>query len=230
MNIKNISGIFISISLLLGSVGPVWSAEYGRNWLEVRVVDKQSGRPVGDAAVCLGTRARGDQFGALRTAADGVARFAEPPASRMLLTASQGGYQSKQQSVGPLSGNRVIVLNLAPGGGGPACEATEGQDEPEVAGELEITSVRATADTASSPGDQALVSVRVSGHANQIRIAESADFAGAAWQELKPENSYTVSQGGGLKRLYVQVRRQVGAKDASIEVVSPVRVVSYRRN
>jgi hypothetical protein len=231
MNIKQISGILAGVSLLLGGATPVWSASYGGNWLEVRVVDKQSGSPVGQAAVCLGTRARSDQFGARRASADGTVRFDDLPANSMVLTASRDGYQGKQQGVEPLSGNRVIVLNLASGGGGPVCEAVEGSGEAEAeAGgdDLEIASVRVTADS-SSPDGQVLVTVRVSGDANQIRIAESANFADTAWQELQSKNRYTPGQGNGVKRLYVQVRRQVEAKGASIEVLSPVKSVSYRR-
>jgi len=88
MNIKQILGMPAGISLLLAVATPAWSAGFGNNWLEVRVVDRQSGAPVGQAAVCLGTAARPDQFGARRATADGTVRFADLPVNRMLLTAS----------------------------------------------------------------------------------------------------------------------------------------------
>jgi len=231
MNIKKIFWVSAGFAVLLVVVAPAWSEGYGSNWLEVRVVDRQSGAPVGQAAVCLGTRARSDQFGARRAAADGTVRFDDLPVNSMVLTASRRGYQGKQQGVEPLSGNRVIVLNLAPGGGGPVCEAVESSGEPEQAagGELEITSVRVNADKTASSSARVLVAASVSGKANQIRIAESADFASAVWQDLKPQNRYTLSQGKGVKRLYIQVRRQVKSRGASIEVLSPTRVVLYRR-
>jgi len=231
MNIKKISGMSAGIALLLAVAAPAWCEDFGSNWLEVRVVDGQSGSPVGQVAVCLGTAARADQFGARRAAADGTVRFSGLPVNRMVLTASRRGYQGRQQGVEPLSGNRVIVLKLVPGGGGPVCQATENSGEPEQAssGELEITGVRVGTDKTASSGAQVRVTVDVSGQANQIRIAESADFAGAAWQALKPQNPYTVSQGKGVKQLYIQVRRQVKSRGASIEVLSPTRVVRYRR-
>ncbi len=231
MNIKKISGISAGIALWLTAVAPAWCEDFASNWLEVRVVDRQSGSPVAQAAVCLGTRARADQFGARRAAANGVVRFSGLPVNRMVLMASRRGYQGRQQDVEPLSGNRVIVLKLAPGGGGPVCVATENSGEPEQAtgNELEITGVRVSADKTAPSGAQVQVMVDVSGQANQIRIAESADFAGAAWHALKPQNPYTVSQGKGVKRLYIQVRRQVKSRGASIEVLSPTRVVHYRR-
>ena len=229
MNIKKILGMLAGFSLSLGISMPAWSAGYGSNWLEVRVVDKQSGSPIAQAAVCLGTSARPDQFGARRAAVDGVVRFDDLPVNSMVLTASRQGYQGKQQGVEPLSGNRVIVLNLAPGGGGSVCEAVESVDEPETDGDLAITNVRVTADTESSSDGQVLVAVRVSGEANQIRVAESANFADAVWQDLKPQNRFALGQGKGVTRLYVQVRRQVKARGASIEVLSQVKSVPYRR-
>ena len=53
----------------------VFSVAAEPNWLEVRVFDKHSERAVSNAAVCLGTTAKPDQFGAERSNADGVVRF-----------------------------------------------------------------------------------------------------------------------------------------------------------
>ncbi|VAW74366.1 hypothetical protein MNBD_GAMMA15-1350 [hydrothermal vent metagenome] len=229
MNIKQILGVLAGMSLMLVATTPVLSAGYGSNWLEVRVVDKQSGSSIGQAAVCLGTAAQPDQFGARRAAADGIVRFNDIPANTMVLTASKLGYQGKLQSVEPLSGNRVIELNLASGGGGPACTAVTSEKEPQTTDELAITEAHVVADSASSSGNKVFVKVSVSGVANQIRVSESSSFKDAVWQELKPQNRYTVSEGKGVKRIYVQVRRQIKASGASIEVLSPARVAAYRR-
>jgi hypothetical protein len=226
MKQHNISGILAGALWLLTARG--WWTAYGSRWLEVRVVDKQSGSPIGQAAVCLGTSARPDQFGARRAAADGVVRFDDLPVNSMMLTASKRGYRGKQQRVEPLSGNRVIVLSLARGGGGPVCAAAAADEPPQVTGELEITDVRITADSASSSGNRVVVKTGVSGEADQVRIAESADFAGSEWMDLKAENYYTLSPGKGVKQLYIQVRRRVKTKGASIEALSPVKVVPYR--
>jgi len=226
MKIKKLLGMSVVVPLCLMVTLPVQAAG---NWLEVRVVDKQSGASVAQAAVCLGTSASPDQFGARRVAADGTVRFDDLPMNSMVLTASRRGYLGKRQVIEPLSGNRVIVVNLVRGGGGPVCNAEQRVETPPVTGELDITDVALSADTSSADG-QLLIAVRVSGQANQIRIAESADFAGAEWRDLKPRNRYKLSPGKGLKRLYIQVRRQVKTDGASIEVVSPVKVVSYRRN
>ena len=228
MNILKISGILAGAAGLLASFA--WSAAHASNWLEVRVVDKQTGAPVASASVCLGTSARPDQFGALRAAADGRVRFDDLPHNSMMLTASKRGYQGRQQGLEPLAGNRVVVVNLAPGGGGPVCTAAAAADiTPQAASELEITRVRVRPDTALSSGAQVVVTVTASGKADQIRISENADFAGAKWMDLEPQNRFMLSKGKGVKRLYVQVRRLVKTKGASIESLSPVEVVPYRR-
>ncbi len=228
MNILKKSGVLVCLAGML--TVPAWSVAYASNWLEVRVVDKQTGAPVAEAAVCLGTSARTDQFGAHRAAADGIVRFNDLPVNSMMLTASRRGYQGKQQGLEPLGGNRVVVLSLAPGGGGPVCEAaTAAEVQPQAAGELEITAVKVLPDTALSSGAQVIVTIDVSSKADQVRIAETADFAGAKWMDLKPRNRYMLSKGKGVKRLYVQVRRLVKAKGATIESISPVKVVAYRR-
>jgi len=219
----------ISAGILWLLTIPVWSVAYGSNWLEVRVIDKQSGSPVGQAAVCLGTSARSDQFGAHRAAADGVVRFEDLPVNSMTLTASRRGYQGKQQRVGPLLGNRVIVLSLAQGGGGPVCTAIAATEEqPPATEQVQITSVRVVADKTSSSAARVIVIIGASGEADQVRIAESADFAGVGWKDLKPKNGYTLSPGKGLKQLYIQVRHSVRTKGASIEALSPVKSVLYR--
>jgi len=226
MNIYKNPGVLAGMVWLL--TAPVWSMAYGNSWLEVRVVDKQSGLPVEQAAVCLGTNARPDQFGARRASVGGIVRFDALPLNSMMLAVSQRGYQGKQQRVEPLSGNRVIVLSLVPGGGGPVCAAEVANERPPVAAGLEITRVSVVADTASSSADRVMVTVGVSDDADQVRIAESADFAGSAWVDLKLQNPYTLSSGKGAKQLYLQVRRRVKTKGATIEKLSPVKVVLYR--
>ncbi len=228
MNTFKKTGILASVAWLLASF--TWSVAHASNWLEVRVVDRQTGTPVARASVCLGTTARPDQFGALRAAADGRVRFDDLPVNSMVLTASRRGYQGKQQGLEPLAGNRVVVVSLAPGGGGPVCAAATSADvPPQAATELEITAVRVSPDAALSSGAQVVVTVSTSGKADQVRIAESADFSGAKWMDLEPQNRFMLSKGKGVKRLYVQVRRLVKAKGATIESLSPVKVVPYRR-
>ena len=216
----------IVLGLLLGGFsGPASSIGDELNWLEVQVLNKQTGAVVSDAAVCLGTSARPDQFGAVRTDNRGIVRFNELLPNPLLLTVSKQGYQGKQQLLEPLYQNRVLVMKLVSGGGGPHCDAPAAAVDREVSTGLAIERVRVKADGGSG---NVLVSVSVSGTANQIRVSEQADFSDVTWQDLKPDVTYTPSEGKGLKQIYVQVRRVAKVKGASIEVLSATEKVQYR--
>ncbi|HHJ14176.1 MAG TPA: carboxypeptidase regulatory-like domain-containing protein [Gammaproteobacteria bacterium] len=199
------------------------------SWLEVRVEDRQTGELLADSAVCLGTPARVDQFGALRTDASGLVRFDGLPANSMELVVSHAGYQGRAQTLEALSGNRVVVVKLPPGGGGPTCAAPRHAIQAAASpGRPVIHSMRVVPDPSAADGRQLLLTLEVEGGANEVRISESADFSGAEWQPLKAEVPFSLSSGTGLKPLYVQVRRVAGQKGAEIELLSPVRELYYR--
>ena len=221
--------------IFLASTALAWfpSAVSGQtnqpHWLEVLVVNKQTGEPISGAAVCLGTAARSDQFGAGRADDKGLVRFEALPRNPLVLTVSGTGFQGRTQQLGALYQSRVLELKIAPGGGGPQCSVPP---EPAVASTssgLSIKSLSVRADP-ESEANGVLVSVSVSGEANQIRVSEQPDFGGASWQALQLPLAYTLSQGKGKKQLYVQVRRFAGAEGASMEVVSQIQKVGYRAN
>ncbi|HHH43324.1 MAG TPA: hypothetical protein ENK49_04230 [Gammaproteobacteria bacterium] len=210
--------------------GSAFSVSDEARWLEVHVLDKQSGKPVSNAAVCLGITARPDQFGALRSDADGVARFTglvQRPVA-MQATVSKSGYQGRQQLLEPLYQSRILIIKLASGGGGPQCDAPLPASQDDTASGLAIEHIAIRPDGTAGEAGRVLVSVRVSGEANQIRISEQADFEGAPWQALAPAVAFTTSAGKGNKQIYVQVRRQAKTRGASIEVLSRPAKTSYR--
>lgn len=199
------------------------------SWLEVQLVQKQDGTPLADAAVCLGTSARLDQFGARRTDSRGVVRFDDIRHHPLVVTASRRGYQGREQRLEPIYQNRVLVVKMVTGGGGPVCDAPLSRSSDTEASSLTIDAVRIRKDVNAGAAG-VLVSARVSGQVNQIRISETADFKGAAWQHYEAAVPFDLSSGKGLKRLYVQVRRASEVQGASIEVQSSVRKVDYRVN
>ena len=203
------------------------AAQLQSNWLEVHLFDKQGGQPLADVAVCLGTRARLDQFGAKRSDSQGVVRFEDIRPHSLVVTASGRGYQGRQQLLEPLYQSHVLVVKLATGGGGPVCDAPSGASA-ESAASLTVDAVRVRSDINAQAPNGVLVSARVSGPANQIRISEQADFKGAGWLSYEPSVPVTLSAGKGVKQLYIQVRRVSEVQGASIEVVSPVKTVQYR--
>lgn len=220
-------GLLLSVALaVLSSAAAAFSG--GQHWLEVHVFDKQTGKAINAAAVCLGTTARPDQFGALRTDRNGVVRFDElgqiPVA--LLATVSRSGYQGRKQLLEPLRQSRIVEMRIATGGGGPVCNAAAAAGDAKPSSGLDIERVNVRAD--SAVGGQVLVSVKVSAAANQIRISEKADFAGAEWRKLEPAVPFVLSPGKGLKQLHVQVRRYARADGATIEVVSEPTTSVYR--
>jgi hypothetical protein len=196
--------------------------------LEVQVVDRQNGAPVADAAVCLGTSARLDQFGARRSDSKGVVRFGEVSPHPLVLTVSGEGYQGRRQALEPVYENRVLVVKLVTGGGGPVCQAPSRASATGSGSALVVTSVQIKNDVNAAPSG-VLVAARVTGSANQIRISEQADFGDVEWRPYEPTLTYTLSEGQGAKQLYVQVRRAAEVQGASLEVLSPIKKVSYRR-
>lgn len=218
------------LGALLGvSSASAFSFSAEARWLEVHVLDKQTGNPVNQAAVCLGTTARSDQFGARRSDNDGVVRFenlSQRPVA-MLATVSKAGYQGRQQLLEPLYQSRILIIKVVSGGGGPQCDAPLTPAEGDITSGLIIERITIKPDSAADGSGQVLVSVQVSGDANQIRISEQVDFSGATWQALAPAVAYTTSQGKGVKQIHVQVRRQARTRGASIEVVSRPGKTTY---
>ena len=214
------------LAWLAGLVATVlaWPAAGAR--LEVRVVRGDDGRPLSGAAVCLGTQASPAQFGALRTGDDGVAAFDDLPHNGLVLTVSRPGFRGSRRSIGPGEGTRLLVLKLATGGGGPQCEAGAAAPAADAGGQgLRILSLKVGPDPSGDPR-RVVIHSRVSGKATHIRVAETPDFAGAAWQPYTGTLAYRLGRAGG-RRLYVQVRRHARTNGASLELLSPVRSLYY---
>ncbi len=214
-----------AVAMMTGSAASL-AVSSGPHWLETHTFDEQTGKPLADVAICLGTSARSDQFGARRTDGNGVVRFEDVRAVPLVLTASRGGYKGREQRIEPLYQSRVLVLKLVTGGGGPVCNAEHSASDGKVITGLVINAVNIRRDINVENG--VLVSVAASGSINQIRVSEQADLGSVGWQPYKSAMPYTLSAGAGGKRLFVQVRRASEVQGASIAVESPVKQVNYR--
>ncbi len=227
---KYLQSILLVTSVISGYSAGLCAAVGESPWLEVRVFDKQSGRAVDGASVCLGTTARPDQFGALRANEDGVVRFeglTQIPAS-LLATVSKQGFQGRQQLVEPLYQSRVLVVKIAAGGGGPDCEAPAEVSDADASSGLTIARIDVKTDPSAGGSGKVLIAAVASGAVNQIRISEQANFDGASWQTYQPAVPFSLSEGRGLKQIHVQVRRVSEAEGARIQVMSPIKEVQYR--
>ncbi len=189
--------------------------------LRVRVFERGANVPLPGVSVCLGTSARLDQFGSSKTDGNGYVLFSEVPRARIVVTASMGGYKSEQESLVTSNASRMLVLSLSAGGGGTDCAVSD-----TVSGRssavLEIR--RFTIDKGAKQTSNRVVSLNnsVSGMATQFRASERRDMEGAEWQYYATAPEFTLSEGPGLKRIYLQVRRHSTVNGATLETLSPV--------
>jgi hypothetical protein len=189
--------------------------------LKVRVFERGGNRPLAGVSVCLGTSANPLQFGSDQTDAKGYAKFADIPHAPLLITASKSGYQGEQQSLVTSSIPRLMVLSLAPGGGGAHC-APVGERTVESTNSLEVTGFGIDNGAAVSTDRQVHLDYRVSGHPNEYRTSEDPNFSGAQWQPFSNQAVFMLSPGDGKKTVYFQVRRYSKINGADIQTLSPV--------
>jgi hypothetical protein len=188
--------------------------------LRVRVFERGASKPLAGVAVCLGTQARIDQFGAQTTDERGYAVFESLPGAQLLVTASKRGFKSEQEKMVTSNTNRLLVLSLTSGGGGPSC--TSARAAPEATQGLRVTRFAVNGGAAVTASRRVALDNSVSGAVTQYRASEHADFSGANWQTYSPAPAFELSPGNGMKRVYFQVRRHSTLDDAMVETLSPV--------
>jgi hypothetical protein len=185
----------------------------------VRVVDAATGEPLPGAAVCLGTPAEPDQFGALRTDSQGHVEFHDIAQTPLQLTVSRAGYRGLRKTYRSAAFDRVLQVRLSPGGLGPRCVVPEAgeaeQDEPALAVDI------LGGPTTATPEVQ--LRIRVHGKATHYRVSEDPGFRGAAWLPYTKEPvTFRLSPTPGPKTLYVQIRLQREVGGGRVEIESEV--------
>jgi hypothetical protein len=189
--------------------------------LTVRVFERGGKQPLAGVSVCLGTSANTMQFGSDRTDREGYAVFTEVPRAPLVVTASKFGYRGEQESLVTKSYERLLVMSLASGGGGPECTSAGGKAALGTGG-LQIHNFRINKGAAVSSDRRVHLNYDVSGHPNQYRVSEGPDISQSEWQSYSSKPTFTLSPGNGKKTVYLQVRRYSRINGAAIETVSPV--------
>lgn len=195
----------------------------------VRVLDKVSGEPLGGAAVCLGTTAQTDQFGAYLTPGDGTVVFRKVPVTTMALTVSKQGYMGYRDIKPPAANDRVFVVPLPQGGLGPQCRtavAYEGQGAP--AQGLHVGALRIAGGRAVTHDRTVTLRATVKGEPTEYRASERPDFEGAEWRPYQEPIRFQLSPGHGRKTVYFQVRKYRKLNGASLQSTSNVVKDSIR--
>lgn len=216
---KKITCFFLALPVLLASMA-VSAAE-----VQVRVFDRGGAAPLVGVAVCLGTPARINQFGARLTGENGNAVFGNVPRATLLVTASKNGYKAEQKNMGASSSDRLLVISLPTGGGGVQCELGEAAVELSGKG-LSLSRFAMNNGAAVTKTLSVTLDNSVTGQPTQYRASESPDFNGAEWENYKNAPAFTLSAGVGKKTVYFQVRRYATLNGANLETLSPVRTDS----
>jgi hypothetical protein len=213
------TGSLLMVALLFLSAvlaAPVSAAD-----LRVRVFERGGQAPLTGVSVCVGTQANPTQFGAVRSDHDGYAVFRDLPRAPLTVIASKPGYLGQQESLVTSNMERLLVVSLPTGGGGPKCE----QDPSGTAGRssaLQLGSFKINSGAAITASRYVFLNHALEGHPTEYRASESPDFNGARWQAYIPEPAFELSPGTGRKVVYFQVRRYSKMNGADIQTLSPV--------
>jgi len=189
--------------------------------LTVRVFERGGKVPLQGVAVCLGTSARLNQFGASLTDSEGYVVFPEVPRSPLVVTVSRPGYMSGREQMKSSAENRMLVLSLPTGGGGVECPLGQSGLVQTATG-LEIESFQLNNGAAITRDASVTLDNKFSGHASQYRASERSDFRGAEWQTYDKGLRYQLSAGRGSKTVYFQLRRYARINGADLEARSSV--------
>ncbi len=189
--------------------------------VQVHVVDATARAPLAGAAVCLGTPADPDQFGAVRSNESGDAVFDGVPLTPLLLTVSRDQYRGYRQRHSAKRFDVVIEVALPTGGLGPACDAPLALP-PGDASRLAINAFSVNAGRIVTRRRSVAIAAEVAGNPTHFRVSETPDFRDADWQPYPLPGEFRLSDARGTKTVYFQVRRFRDAGSASLQSLSDV--------
>jgi hypothetical protein len=169
--------------------------------LRVRVFERGGRQPLAGVSVCLGTSANLMQFGADQTDREGYAVFTDIPRAPLLITASKSGYKGEQQSLVTSTIQRLLVMSLPSGGGGPVCTPVSDRVAIETGG-LQISDFSINKGATASNDRQVHLDHHVSGSPNQYRASEDSDMSADPWQPYTAQPVFVLSPGNGKKTVY----------------------------
>jgi hypothetical protein len=188
--------------------------------LRVRVFERGGRQPLAGVSVCLGTSANPMQFGADQTDREGYAVFEDIPRAPLLVTASKSGYKGEQQSLVTSTIQRLLLMSLPTGGGGPVCTPVGDRAVADTGG-LQISDFSINKGATASPDRKVRLDHHVTGRPNEYRASENRDISTAPWQPYSAEPVFELSPGDGKKIVYFQVRRYSKINGADIQTISP---------
>ncbi len=212
------SSLLLVALLFLSAVlaAPVSAAD-----LKVRVFERGGQAPLAGVSVCVGTPANPTQFGAVRSDQDGYTVFRDIPRAPLTVIASKPGYLGQQESLVTSNMERLLVMSLPTGGGGPKCEH-DVRDRAGRSSALQLGYLKINSGAMMTASRYVFLNHALDGNATEYRASENPDFNGARWESYIPEPAFELSPGTGRKVVYFQVRRYSKMNGADIQTLSPV--------
>ncbi len=210
------------IALGFSFVSPAHAAKLG-----VRVLDANSGLPVANASVCIGTGSEPTKYGTAVTSYDGMALYDNVPQKPVLITVSKRNFRGIALQA-PIRGDNVIkdvlvteglsskkcralkMVSLKPG----ISKGTTTDDWP-----LEITTL-----SYFPSGDDGLSFLSYTkGKPTHYRVSTKADFSDAEWKVFSDVLHFAPrGRDRGKPTLYFQLKKLVRVDGGSIEAISDV--------
>lgn len=210
------------VALGLSLFGSAHAAKLG-----VRVLDANSGLPVANASVCIGTGTEPSKYGTAVTSYDGMALYDNVPQKPVVITVSKRNFRGIALQA-PINGNNVIKDVLVTEGlSSKKCRALKMVSlEPGISkGEttddwpLEISAL-----SYFPSGDDGLSFLSYAkGKPTHYRVSTHADFNDAEWQLYSDVLHFApTGRDRGKSVLYFQLMKQILAEGGSIEAKSQV--------
>lgn len=212
----------IATGLLISSTA--FAAKMG-----VRVLDANTGLPVANASVCLGTAANPSEYGTGVTSYSGVALYDNVPEKQMLITVSKRYFRGiALQS--PVAGDNVIRdVFVTEGLSSKKCRALKFVDfKPGITrgAKADEWPLVITALSYFPSGNDGLSFLSYSkGKPTHYRVSTDPSFAGASWKDYSDVLHFSPLQSDlGKSRLYFQLKKSVQVAGGSIDAMSEVLV------
>ncbi len=217
----------VLVALAIFAVSP--AAHAGK--FGVRVLDAQTGLPVADASVCIGTAGDRNLYGTRVTTPAGMALYENVPATSVLVTVSKKNYRGIAL-INPATDENVIAdVLLTEGISSRKCRALkyvnlepgitngDSQNDPQDDWPLEITAL-----SYFPSGNDGFAFLSYSrGKPTHYRISTDPEFRNVEWLDYSDIFQYSpVSTDVGKGVLYFQLRKEIEASGGVIEAFSEV--------
>ena len=193
----------------------------------VRVLDANTGLPVANAAVCLGTAADRNLYGTGITTHSGVALYDNVPEKAVLITVSKSNYRGIALHSPATRDNVIADVLVTEGLSSKKCRALKYVDlKPGITqGKYEADwPLQITALSYFPSGNDGFAFLSYSqGKPTHYRVSTDPEFKGAEWLPYTDVFQYSPNQSDlGKETLYFQLRKEIKAGGGVVEALSVV--------